>query len=75
MLLMTCNLTGLLVSAYYCYESLLSENESSEMSAFEALWLLLNTAMVILLIVISTSVTREVSGSGPNLTLGQDRLF
>lgn len=61
MLLMISYLFNILLSSYFCYEAITEAPESVQILASEFLWILHYSVMITVVIVSSTSMTREVS--------------
>lgn len=60
MLLMISYMVSMLLSAYFCYETLSVDVGFTGIGVCESLWLLLNIVMMIILITISTFMNNEV---------------
>lgn len=61
MLLMISYMVSMLLTAFYCYETLAADVGFTGVGVCGSLWIILNILMMIILIVISTSMTTEVN--------------
>lgn len=60
MLVMTCYLVSILLSAYFCYETVTQAPEASIINLAELIWVSLYLSMITGIIVFGTKMTAEV---------------